>query len=107
MGYQLIVGSLGGLLDQAVSVDVRAQIDATIKAHGNGALQVHDVRTRQSGQVTFIEFHLVVPGSLSVDDAHVICDRLETALMTAIRGADVTIHVEPGDKAKQDGALSI
>ena len=38
------------------------------------------MRTRQSGRTTFIEFHLVVPGEMTVREAHAICDRIEAAL---------------------------
>ena len=71
--------------------------------HGEGALEAHDVRTRSAGQATFIDFHLVVPGAMTVEDSHAICDRLETALETTIPGAVVTIHVEPGEEAKARG----
>lgn len=106
-GYQLIRGSLGGLLDEAVTADVRTQIEDLIRNHGVGALQAHDLRTRRSGRATFIEFHLVVPGEWTVDHAHRICDRIEDALEAYIPGADVSIHVEPGNKAKGDGAVVI
>jgi divalent metal cation (Fe/Co/Zn/Cd) transporter len=42
-----------------------------------------------------LEFHLVVPGSLTVAEAHALCDRLEKALEAEIPGLSVTIHVEP------------
>jgi divalent metal cation (Fe/Co/Zn/Cd) transporter len=45
----------------------------------------------------------VVPGSMTVEDSHAICDRLESALETTIPGAVVTIHVEPGEEAKARG----
>jgi cation diffusion facilitator family transporter len=106
-GYRLTMGSLSGLLDEAVSPDILRQIEASIKANGGGALQVHDIRTRHAGRATFIEFHLVVPGRMTVRESHAICDRLEGALEAAIPGADVTIHVEPDHKAKDDGAVEI
>ena len=106
-GYTLTMGSLSGLLDEAVSPDIEAQIHLAIKANGGGALQVHDIRTRHAGRATFIEFHLVVPGRMTVRESHAICDRLEAGLEATIPGADVTIHVEPGDKAKDDGAVEI
>ena len=106
-GYQLTLGSLSGLLDEAVSPDIQGQIQAAIKANGDGALQVHDIRTRHAGRATFIEFHLVVPGRMTVRESHAICDRLEHALEAEIPGADVTIHVEPDHKAKDDGAVEI
>ena len=106
-GYQLTLGSLSGLLDEAVSPHIQGQIQDAIKANGDGALQVHDIRTRHAGRATFIEFHLVVPGRMTVRESHAICDRLETALEAEIPGADVTIHVEPDHKAKDDGAVEI
>ena len=39
------------------------------------AIEAHDIRTRQAGKMTFIDFHLVVPGTMSVDAAHAICVR--------------------------------
>jgi cation diffusion facilitator family transporter len=106
-GYKLTMGSLSGLLDEAVSPDIQRQIHAAIKTNGDGALQVHDIRTRHAGRATFIEFHLVVPGRMTVRASHAICDRLEEALEAAIPGADVTIHVEPDNKAKDEGAVEI
>jgi len=106
-GARLTMGSLSGLMDQAVSPALHDEIQASIKAHAKGALQVHDIRTRVAGSKTFIEFHLVVPGQMSVRESHAICDRLEDALEGAIPGAEVLIHVEPDSKAKPAGALEI
>ena len=44
---------------------------------------------------------------MSVRESHSICDRLEHALEADIPGADVTIHVEPDNKAKEEGAVEI
>jgi divalent metal cation (Fe/Co/Zn/Cd) transporter len=95
--------SVDGLMDRAASPDMVCEIRALISRHGEGALEAHDVRTRSAGQATFIDFHLVVPGSMTVEASHAICDRLESALETTIPGAVVTIHVEPGEEAKARG----
>jgi divalent metal cation (Fe/Co/Zn/Cd) transporter len=55
--------------------------------------------------VTFIDFHLVVPGEATVEEAHRVCDRIEAALMEALPDARVTIHVEPEHKAKHSGIV--
>ena len=70
-----------------------------------GALEAHDLRTRHAGRLTYLEFHLVVPGAMRVDAAHEICDRVETALKQEVAGLVVTIHVEPEGKAKHQGVL--
>ncbi|MBO0346738.1 cation diffusion facilitator family transporter [Roseibium limicola] len=104
-GWGVMKDSVSGLMDEAASEDVQDQIRAMIRDHGDGALEAHDLRTRLSGKVTFIDFHLVVPGELSVDAAHEICDRVEQAIGHKVPGAHVTIHVEPEHKAKHSGIL--
>ncbi len=106
-GWEITRQSMGGLLDEAAPVEIQARIRACIEANGGGALQAHDIRTRNAGRATFIEFHLVVPGAMTVAEAHVICDRLEEALEAGIAGAEVVIHVEPETKAKTKGALTL
>jgi divalent metal cation (Fe/Co/Zn/Cd) transporter len=99
--------SLSGLMDEAVDADMEARICTVIRESGYGALQVHDIRARPAGRMTFIEFHLVVPGTMSVDDSHAICDRIEAALKDDVEGAVVTIHVEPENKAKLHGGVPV
>ncbi|CAM2878065.1 MULTISPECIES: cation diffusion facilitator family transporter [Methylobacterium] len=102
-GFRMVRESVDGLMDRAASPDMVCEIRSLISLHGEGALEAHDVRTRSAGQATFIDFHLVVPGSMTVEASHAICDRLESALETTIPGAVVTIHVEPGEEAKARG----
>lgn len=98
-GARLLKASLSGLMDEAVTADVAARIEAVIAHNAAGSLQAHDLKTRVAAHVTFIEFHLVVPGHMSVSAAHAICDRLEAALVDAVPEARVNIHVEPHGEA--------
>ena len=106
VGWRITSQSMNGLMDRAVETEVLAQIRKVIASNASGALQIHDLKTRIAGRATFIEFHLVVPGEMSVTDAHDICDRLEDALGVAIEGAEVVIHVEPEGEAKTKGAIA-
>lgn len=109
MGYRIATESMSRLMDEAASPEIEARIRGAIEANGIGALQAHDIRTRQAGRALFIEFHLVVPGSMTVDDAHEICDRLEHSIENSIEGSEVVIHVEPEHKAKpeESGAVPL
>jgi cation diffusion facilitator family transporter len=109
MGYRIAMQSMSRLLDQAANPEIESRIRSVIEANGGGALEAHDIRTRQAGRALFIEFHLVVPGSMSVDEAHVICDRLENSIERTIDGSEVVIHVEPEYKAKpaESGAVPL
>ena len=102
-GWRLVRESMSGLMDEAVTADVARHIRDVISSNAEGAIEAHDVKTRAAGRVTFIEFHLVVPGSMTVAASHQICDRIEMALTEAVPGAQVLIHVEPEAEAKQTG----
>lgn len=107
IGYRISLQSMSMLLDRAASPEVERSICSVIEANGVGALQAHDIRTRQAGRALFIEFHLVVPGSMTVYQAHEICDRLEDAIERAIEGSEVVIHVEPDYKAKSEASGAV
>jgi cation diffusion facilitator family transporter len=99
-GYKVITNSLGGLMDKALEPDEEAMVRETITAHSAGVLGVHDLKSRRAGSAAFIDFHLVVPATMPVGEAHAICDRLEDAIKGVIPGATLAIHVEPeGERA--------
>ncbi|OKL44954.1 cation diffusion facilitator family transporter [Pseudovibrio exalbescens] len=104
-GWHLVRESIGGLMDEAAPEEEQELLRALISQHGDGAIEAHDLRTRHSGHVTFVDFHLVVPADMSVRDAHEICDRIEEGIGQKLPGARVTIHVEPENHAKHSGIV--
>jgi cation diffusion facilitator family transporter len=102
-GILVIKGSVGGLMDAAPSTGIVDRIREIVGVQAEGAIEAHDLRTRHAGRLTFLEFHLVVPGNMAVQDAHDICDRIEAALKAEMDGLMITIHVEPEGKAKHQG----
>jgi len=106
-GWQLMKESVGGLLDEALPGEQLTKVRAIIAANADGAIEAHDIRTRHAGRMTFVDFHLVVKGSMTVTEAHEICDRLERAIKAEVDDALISIHVEPDDKAKHSGIVVI
>ncbi|APT56432.1 cation diffusion facilitator family transporter [Roseomonas gilardii] len=104
-GLRLLRESVGGLMDEAAPPELVAQIREHVSANATGALEAHDLRTRRAGRFTFIDFHLVVPGGMSVDEAHGICDRIEGTLKQELGSVVISIHVEPDGKAKHSGVV--
>jgi cation diffusion facilitator family transporter len=105
MGGQLVRESVGGLMDEGLAPDKLAPLHEVIGVQMDGALQVHALKTRRAGVLTFIEFHLVVPANMTVKEAHEICDRLEVALCQKVPDAKVMIHVEPESESEQRGVI--
>jgi cation diffusion facilitator family transporter len=102
-GMRVISSSVGGLMDAAPPGEVIQRIRALVAESAEGALEAHDLRMRYAGRLTFLEFHLVVPGTMTVADSHAICDRIEETLKAEMSNLEITIHVEPEAKAKQHG----
>jgi cation diffusion facilitator family transporter len=99
-GFGALRSSVGGLMDEGLSSHEVAAIAAIAAAEGPPVLEHHDLRTRRAGAALFVELHLVVAGETTVDAAHAICDRIETAIRELHPAAQVTIHVEPEGEAR-------
>jgi cation diffusion facilitator family transporter len=102
-GMRMISSSVSGLMDSAPEPAVVRRIKELVANSAEGAIEAHDLRTRHAGRLTFLEFHLVVPGNMTVAAAHLICDRIEDTLKAEMGHLMITIHVEPEEKAKQAG----
>jgi len=102
-GVSMVSRSAAGLMDAAPDAAIVTHIRQIVAEAATGAIEVHDLRTRQAGRISFLDFHLVVPGAMTVSESHQICDRIEDALRTEMGHLIVTIHVEPEEKAKHRG----
>jgi cation diffusion facilitator family transporter len=102
-GYRMLRDSMGALMDEVSDPGAVAELRRIISANAEGAIEAHDVRTRVAGSTSFVEFHLVVPGQMTVEESHAICDRIEEALRAHLGNAVINIHVEPEAKAKRHG----
>ena len=96
-GFDLLRRSADGLMDVALPEKDVARVEALIRAELPPAASYHALRTRKAGAQRFIEFHLLVPGEISVSESHVLCDRIEHAIASHLARASVTIHVEPAE----------
>lgn len=84
------------LVDRALPPTDLARIQGLLEDHYPQLIGFHRLRTRQAGPERYIDIHIEVPGDLSVNDAHDLCDHLEGELRELMPGAQVLIHVEPG-----------
>lgn len=105
-GWSMVREATGGLMDEVPSDGFVEDIKEVIRLNADGAREAHDVRVRNAGRMSFVDFHLIVDSDMSVTEAHDICDRIENALKTHLDGAAVvSIHVEPAHKAKHEGIV--
>ncbi len=105
--FDLLVRSFNGLMDHALPENEQQAVRHAIDALMRPGLHYHALRTRQAGARKFVDFHLLVPGTWSVKEAHDFTERVEEAVRSALPGAEVTVHIEPieAESAWQDSEL--
>lgn len=67
---------------------------------------LHDLRTRTSGAHDFVQFHVDMPASMTVQQAHDILEDVERDLCRHFPGMELLIHIDPeGHVDKPDDPL--
>lgn len=91
---KMFVDAVQLLLDIALPEQEVMQIEEIVLSDSR-VLGFHDLRTRRSGSVRFIQLHLELDDHLSFLEAHHITDSLERRLRQAFPLVDIVIHHEP------------
>jgi len=89
----ILASAVGDVLDKRLGNEEIAELHDAIVVEGVDGY--HQLRTRRAGQVRHIDFHITVPGDMTVDAAHVLTDRIEARIEALWPGSIVTVHVEP------------
>lgn len=93
--YTVVRKSFGGLMDTRLPKAEEAEIKSCLREHAGQLVGFHELRTRKAGNKRYIDLHLVMPKTTSVEEAHRVCDHLEQDLEEKLNNTDITIHVEP------------
>ncbi len=94
-GVDLIRRSFDGLMDHALPKAEQEQLRQAIEPQIGPHMTYHALRTRRAGTRRFADFHLLVPGDMSVRAAHAVGDRIEAAIMAVLPKIEITVHIEP------------
>jgi cation diffusion facilitator family transporter len=89
--------TISALLDSAPD-GMREKVEQAARSIPD-VLDAHAIRIRPSGPIWFIDLHVTMNGSIHLSRAHANSDQVEKAVQAVIPGADVTVHVEPGNFA--------
>lgn len=105
--FDLIRRSFNGLMDHALPEGEQTAVRSAIERHLGPNMDYHALRTRQAGRRRFVDFHLLVPGQFSVQQAHTLTEAIEEAVRDALPQVEVAVHIEPieDSSAWRDSAL--
>lgn len=92
--WAIVREALDMLMDRELPDEERQKIHAITGAHPE-TYRAHELKTRRSGQMTFIQLHLEMDPTISLLRAHQIADEVESRILEAFPGAEVIIHQDP------------
>jgi len=92
--WAIMSQSYDQLMDRELPDDKRQRVKEIALTHPE-VRAVHDLRTRSSGRIDFIQLHLELDPSISLVKAHEISDEVELKLLREFPRAEVIIHQDP------------
>ena len=104
--WQIAADSFQDLLDRELPDEERQKIIDVATAHSM-VHGIHDLRTRMSGRMRFVQLHIELDDKLPLLESHRIADEVEAAILELMPSADVVIHQDPvGIMDARQGDLS-
>jgi cation diffusion facilitator family transporter len=96
-GLRIVRRAVTGLMDSALPESELEALRRALEPHVVSPVQVHALRSRQSGTRRFVSLHVLVPGDWTVHRGHELLERIEEDIRGALPNASVLTHLESLD----------
>ncbi len=95
-GFKLVKKAVRGLMDTALPASEVAQVVEVLDSFcAPDGIEYHALRSRQSGSLRFVSFHIQVPGEWTVQQGHSFLEDVEEAIRGRLPSVAVFTHLEP------------
>lgn len=101
--WEVAKRALDQLMDRELPDEERARIHDLAVGQDPRIIDVHDLRTRASGPLVHIQFHLALPPEMTLEDAHEVMVECEKRVLDVYPAADILIHADPHGAAEPHG----
>ena len=102
--FEIFKGSFNILMDRDISENYRDVLLKLIKKYNPDIAGYHDLRSRTSGGVDYIELHLEMPKDMSLEKSHHLIEDFMGELKEMYPNLEIIIHADPAEVA-QDGSV--
>jgi ferrous-iron efflux pump FieF len=92
--WTIVQEAVGILMDRELPENQREKIIKIATTHKQ-VQGVHELRTRSAGWRSFIQLHLELDGSMTLNRAHIIADEVEQMVRVEFPNAELIIHEDP------------
>jgi cation diffusion facilitator family transporter len=87
--------AFGELIDKKLPETEEKVIISCINEHTTQLAGFHRVLTRKAGSQRFVEFHMLLPKDMHLEEAHNMADHIERDIKERLNSISITIHLEP------------
>lgn len=94
VAFSLTWKAAGPLIDETLPASELGELTDMVMRNPR-IVGYHKLRTRKSGPFREIDYHLIVPGDITVEEAHAIAERIEDEMRQRYPGTHVVTHIEP------------
>lgn len=92
--YHITKESFKMLMDTEMPESFRRKIKDIVTSYPE-VKEIHDLKTRLSGDCVFIQFCIHLDKKMTLEQAHDITDKIEAKIIEKVPTAQVIIHIEP------------
>ncbi|KZL91747.1 cation diffusion facilitator family transporter [Clostridium magnum] len=92
--WHLCKSALNPLLDTRLSNEEEQEIKEVIEIYKTEVINFHKLKTRKSGNIRHIDFHMTVNEALTAKDSHKLIKKIEKDLEEKIKNIHVTVHID-------------
>lgn len=85
------------LIDKRLSDEEEKEIKGIIERCKSDFIDYHKLKTRKSGNVKHIDFHITLDKNTTVKEAHDIIGDIKKEMNKSIKNSRVTIHIDPSN----------
>ncbi|MFH1452930.1 MAG: cation diffusion facilitator family transporter [Armatimonadota bacterium] len=93
--FKLIRKTMKDLIDESLPEEEEKTIREILDQHMGQFIEYHNLRTRSSGSVRYVDLHLVLKPTCTLAEAHKLCDHLEIDIKQTFTDIEILIHAEP------------
>ncbi|MFK7872277.1 MAG: cation diffusion facilitator family transporter [Oligoflexales bacterium] len=97
----ILLPCIHDVMHKEVDPELQKDIVKVIQGHPQ-CRGVHKLRTRQLGPHLFLDFHMVLEASMSLQEAHQVSDDVTLALRKRWPDIDVVIHMDPNTEPPEE-----
>lgn len=99
--YPIMKKSFSDICHNQASPETQQKIVEAVLECSPKIIGIHHLRSRELGPTLFVDFHMKLPGSLTLEQAHEIGDKVEANIKRIIPRADLIVHLDPDSEEDQ------